>query len=105
MKLQESLKISLLKEPEFCVCVILQPPIQTNSKKRTLFPWLFFGVESGRVEQSEQLAKGEGAAESLPCTGWRHLAQQPLAPRPLGRLSPCKTQPLTPTLEWTALMG
>lgn len=103
MKLQDSLKRSLFKEPGFCVCLILQAPIRRNSKKRTLFTWLFFEAESGRVEQSKQLAKGEGAAEPLPSTGWRHLAQQPLALSPLWRMSPRKTQPLTQSLEGTAL--
>ena len=66
---------------------------QTVREKRTLLTRLFLEVESGGVEQSEQLAKGEGAAEPLPETGWRHLAQQPLALGMLGRLNACKTQP------------
>lgn len=102
MKLLDSLTINIFKEPGSYLCLVLQIPIWTNSKKRTLFPWLFFEAESGRVEQKEQLAKGEGAAEPLPSTGWRLLAQQPLA-WGSGETEPCKTQPLTQSLEGTAL--
>lgn len=95
MKLWDSLSESQSVQRTWILCVrkptgsYLGPTVR---EKRTLLARLFLAVESGGVEQCEQLAKGEGAAEPLPETGWRHLAQQPLALGTLGRLHSHKMQ-------------
>lgn len=96
MKLRDSLSESESVQRTWILCVWKPTGSyldQTVREKRTLLTWLFIEVESGGVERSEQLAKGEGAAEPFPETGRRHLAQQPLALETLGRLNAWKLPP------------
>lgn len=109
MKLQDSLSEGKFVQRTWILCACKPTDSSLDQRvreKKTLLTWLFLEVESGGVEQSKQLAKGEGAAEPFPETGWRHLAQQPLALGSLGKLNACKTaQHLSQSLEGTVLIA